>query len=461
MMEMNEERWTHPSVRCLIAKSRAADPLLEIARRARQLALEGMEDGWCGPPFDPFELAERRGIALDAREDVPDARLVLLADGQFRIEFNPMRDQARIRFSIAHELGHLLFVDADKRMRSCDGGTEFPERADDWQHDVLCNVAAAELQMPAGAFPEAEADDLSLPRLMDLRARFGVSTEALLRRAVKLTDQPAALFAGARLGDPEAGFRVDYVVGSRAWCPHLSAGALLPATSVLTRCSVVGHAADAHERWGDEDATMRVQAVGVPPYPGHRFPRVVGLLTPDAKHDRGRMLRYLFGDASDPDVEGPAIIAHITNDAAGRWDGRGFAQSLTRRHPAAAEDYANWAFAQGTPRLGAVHLTPGTPGVKVASLVAQAGSDDSRTRRHGLRWRALRDALETLAALAHENRASVHMPLIGTGQDGRPWATVRDLVTEELLTRDVAVTVYVSPQSTITREEPAQMALGL
>lgn len=35
--------------------------------------------------------------------------------------------------------------------------------------------------MPAGALPISEASDLDLVRLMSQRARFGLSTEALLR----------------------------------------------------------------------------------------------------------------------------------------------------------------------------------------------------------------------------------------------------------------------------------------
>ena len=35
------------------------------------------------------------------------------------------------------------------------------------------------------------------------------------------------------------------------------------------------------------------------------------------------------------------------------------------------------------------------------------------------------------------------MPPIGTGQGATPWPRVRDLILEEVVERDVAVTVYV------------------
>ena len=177
--------------------------------------LDALEEGWRGPPFDPFELAERAGVETVPREDLDDARLVAEPGEQPRIEFNPHRRPARVRFSVAHELGHLLFSDhaAQTRYRT-ESHTEHA-RPDDWQLEVLCNVAAAEILMPAGAFPAAYADDLSLPHLMDLRIKFGVSTEALLRRVVKLTERAVCLFAATRL--PDGGFRVDYTVPSHAF----------------------------------------------------------------------------------------------------------------------------------------------------------------------------------------------------------------------------------------------------
>ena len=243
-----------------------------IEHRARELTLQAMEEGWEGPPYDPFQLGDSLGIEIVARQDLDDARLVASAGGP-RIEFNPQRRPARIRFSVAHEIGHLLFDDYADRVRYRDLAER---RDDDWQLEILCNVAAAELLMPAGAFPMRESENLSLPHLLDQRARFGVSTEALLRRIVKLTDRPAALFAAARLdGSPE--FRVDYVIGSRAWQPRTRGGDILEAR-VLGRCTAVGFSDEATEPWSGED--VHVQAVGVPPYPGDSFPRLVGLLQP-------------------------------------------------------------------------------------------------------------------------------------------------------------------------------------
>ena len=321
-------------------------------------------------------------------------RLVSPPGEQPRIEFNPHRRAARVRFSVAHELGHLLFSDHGSQTRyRAESHTEHA-RSDDWQLEVLCNVAAAEILMPAGAFPYAQADDLSLPHLLGLRTEFGVSTEALLRRVIKLTERATCLFAATRL--PDGGFRIDYTVSSRAFDQRLPEGQTLDSETALAHCTAVGFSVDSIEHWPGIEGAVRVQAVGVPPYPGHRFPRVVGLLQPEAEADRRvQGVRIVGGDATRPIREGPTIIAHIVNDTAQRWGGHGFANALGRRMRAAREDYAAWAGDSAHRQLGAVHVTHVDEGLWVASMVAQVGYGASRRSR--LRLPALRDCFEALA----------------------------------------------------------------
>jgi O-acetyl-ADP-ribose deacetylase (regulator of RNase III) len=438
--------WTHPSVRRATgSRSAEGDPTAWVERKARDVALSALERGWEGPPYDPFELADLLEIETVARQDLDDARLVSV-DGKARIEFNPQRGPARIRFSIAHEIGHYLFDDYAERPRYRDISERRP---DDWQLEMLCNVAAAEFLMPAGAFPARDARDLSLSHLLDQRARFGVSTEALLRRVVKLTDQPASVFTAARLGVTD-GFRLDYVVGSRAWWPHFRSGYVIGADSVLSHCTAVGFADQAHEHWGDDDVI--VQAVGVPPYPGDTYPRVVGLLSP-AK-DVGEpipTLRYVRGDATEPRHDGPAIIAHVVNDRARSWGGRGFAVSLGARYSAARDAYTQWA-TKRRQQLGDVHVVEVNERLWIASLVAQAGYGDEPASRPRLRLSALRQSLDQLALSALEREATVHVPLIGTGQGGTPWPRVRDILLEELADRHVETIVYVLPDAVMPEE---------
>lgn len=449
---MSTISWTHPSVVRLLEGNVTDDPLVWVAQRARETALVAMEQGWLGPPYDSFQLADALGIEVVARQDLEDARLVAV-DGRPRIEFNPQRRPARIRFSIAHEIGHSLFDDYAQRTRYRDMDQR---RADDWQLEVLCNIAAAEFLMPPGALPVGAIEDLNVVRLLDQRSKLGVSTEALLRRVVRLTGRSVALFAAARVGDGPS-FRLDYVVPSRGWRSPVVAGDRIDDT-VLGACTAVGYSDARDEMWNDED--LHVQAVGVPPYPGDRFPRVVGLIQPAVdRSDPEEGIRYVRGDATKPRSDGPAIIAHVVNNQAQRWGGRGFARALMGRYPDARDAYSNWPSPER--RLGAVHVTPATTAVWIASIVAQAGYGPSDASKPRLRLRALSQALRTIAGEALRLHAGVHMPLIGTGQAGMAWPKIRDLVIDELVDRGVPVTVYVLPDAPMPEEVPAEGQLAL
>src|SRR5712692_5157612 len=207
---MTDITWTHPSVMRLLETGITDDPLSWVEGRSREVALVAMEQGWTGPPYDSFLLADALGIEVVARQDLDDARLVAV-EGRARIEFNPQRRAARVRFSVAHEIGHWLFDDYAQRTRYRDMDQR---RADDWQLEVLCNIAAAEFLMPPGALPIRVTEDLNVVSLLNQRSKPGVSTEALLRRVVRLTGRAVALFAAARV-EGSRNFRLDYVASSR------------------------------------------------------------------------------------------------------------------------------------------------------------------------------------------------------------------------------------------------------
>jgi O-acetyl-ADP-ribose deacetylase (regulator of RNase III) len=152
------------------------------------------------------------------------------------------------------------------------------------------------------------------------------------------------------------------------------------------------------------------------------------------------------------------IIAHVVNDQAQRWGGRGFAVALGDRYPEAKDAYAGRE--RRDLRLGSVHFADAEERLWIASLVAQQGYGESQRPR--LRLPALRSALESLADKAVELDATVHMPPIGTGQGAMPWPPVRDLILEEVANRGVSVTVYVLEDEPMPQdaEAPAQLTLA-
>lgn len=424
-------RWTHPSVRTL----KVSDPRAAVEALARELALGAIEAGWAGPPFDPLELAKMQRIEVVATDTVPDARLI--PGTRPRIEFNPNKPRARIRFSLAHEMAHTLFPDWKEAARSR-GGPESHAADDDWQLELLCNVAAAELLMPAGALPQSIGQDFT--ELMNLSKTFDVSPEAAFLRAARATPEPLAVFAAAS-EDPRSSsgsYRVDYVIPSPAMgSVGLQAGQSIEAGSVLSHCSAVGYTA----RGKLPGTDLEAQCVGLPPYPGHRFPRVLGLLS-HPRRGPGAVARLdeVIGDATAPRGGGTRILAFVVNDRTPRWGG-GFALAVKRLWPGIQREFVAAASAHPeTLRLGSVFISQLEPGIIGAALVAQHGYGPSARPR--LRYAALRKALDDLAATAQEMEASVHMPQIGAGEAGGRWEVIRGLVSETLVASGVPVSVY-------------------
>jgi len=441
--------WTNESV---LAFAGDRDPLNAIEEAARDVVFQAVEDGWNGPPFDPFELARLLGIEIVPKDELRDARTVPAGRGEVAIEYNPTRPRHRLRFSLAHEIAHTLFPDVATLARYRDNPAAGPP--DGWQLELLCNVAAAELLMPTDTLPLLRKGRLDIEELMELRADFGVSTEVLLRRATKLATHPVAMFAASR-SDASAArspFRVDYTVPSRAWAPAVESGMKRPPDSVLAECTAVGFTAKRLEDWSDELRGLAVEAVGTPPFPGERFPRVLGLLHPRQERAVANLVPVLVnGDATLPRGVGPRVIVHLVNDRTSNWGGA-FARALRARHPVAQEDFRAWANEDPSRlRLGAAFFSEVEDGLNVATIVAQHGY--GRSARPRIRYAAVREALVTVSRIASEEGASVHMPRIGAGQAGGRWALIREIIDETLTRHGIPVTVYVPPGQSI-REEP-------
>jgi O-acetyl-ADP-ribose deacetylase (regulator of RNase III) len=441
--------WTNPSVRALAGDR---DPVEVVTERARELVFQAIEGGWHGPPYDPFQLAELRQIPLVPREDLYDARIIS-REGRTQIEFNPTRPRGRVRFSVAHELAHTFFPDYQKAIRYRSRPEPAPD--DEWQLELLCNVAASELLMPIGSFTHLEDEPLMIERLMELRKKFDVSTEALLLRIVKLTERPSAVIAAARIdaSRTDSPFRLDYVAASRSWAPPLERGRRFAADSVLGECTAVGWSAKGAVTVGD--AELHVECVGIPPYPGEKLPRVVGLVLPAIASPPEHGITELLGDARSPRGDGPHLIVHLVNDKALSWAGA-FARGLKEKWPEAQSQFKEWAERENL-ALGKVHVAEVEPDTAVATMIAQRGYGASARPR--IRYAALRQALGQVAVLARERGASVHMPRIGAGQAGGDWSIIREMIDQELVQRGVDVTVYALPGTSLP--EPAQTRLAL
>jgi O-acetyl-ADP-ribose deacetylase (regulator of RNase III) len=463
--------WTDPSV---MKFAPDGDAIGAINTVVAELLLAAADAGALGMPTDPFQLAELMGIGLRPQFDVADARLVpdmgahsgpalaaplrqFVASGaDLVIEYNPTRPRGRLRYSVAHELVHALFPDAgqDVRNRTHTGAVKERTSDDSWQLELLCNIGAAELLMPSDAMRGLLDTDPDIDFLMSQRARFNVSTEALLRRLVHATDRPIAVAAFNRVSDSiDSGLRCEYVLGSRAWAGGIQRGDRFEAGSALSIPTAVGQTARGK---AGTDGEIAVQAVGIPPYPNRVFPRILALLEMSEEPPAGRTGLVEFRtadiaealDAAEGATSNPVYIAHVVNDSARQWGGHGVAALLARLVPDAAHAYREWASASGELALGGIHkaqVRVGSSAVTIVSLVAQQGYGPSMKPR--LSYVALAEALDSLAAEASRVSAVVHMPRIGAGQAGGRWDLVEATVERTLVASGVPVVIYTRPAS--------------
>lgn len=460
---VDSQSWTNGSV-LLLAGSE--DPLRVATELARTITAEASAAGLDGPPFDPFSLAELLGLSLRARADIADARIssdtigvrstphaplehFIRAPHALAIEYNPTRPRGRLRYNVAHEIAHALFPDVAEVVRHRTGAGAVPGYGDgdSWQLELLCNVVAAELLMPNHAVAGLVDIEPDIDFIMEHRRRFDVSTEALLRRLTTATSRSIALIAASRLRDSfSSPLAVEYVVGSGTFTPSVRRRSMIRPTGVLGECVAVGQTARGTEVI--DEVPLRVQAVGVPPYPGNTFPRVLALIEPDSlPGGMSSDLEYRSGDVSDVPVgDKPVLIAHVVTDSARAWSRRGVAAALTSRFSAAARAFHAWAVAPTNLALGNVHIVNAEAShrqVTIASMVAQRGYGPGVSTR--LDYQALQTALAKVAGVATAAGAEVHLPRIGAGQARGRWDLIAQSIERSLIDSGLRVIIYTLP----------------
>jgi O-acetyl-ADP-ribose deacetylase (regulator of RNase III) len=321
-------------------------------------------------------------------------------------------------------------------------------KSDDWQLEVLCNVGAAEILMPVGSFKFDEIAPVSIDTVIALQRKFSVSTEAVLLRIAKLTGQQCFVFVAHREdADDSPHYRIDYAVSSRSWPLSLATGFRLPTSTIVAECTAIGFTAKEEENWGLNCGTLRVECLGIAPYPGHLYPRVVGIVRPLTETpDKFLTIGYLRGDATQPRGSGERIVVQVVNNKAITW-GKGFSVAVRREWPHAQKEFTEWILARRSEfKLGSVHYACLRDSLELASLVAQHGYGPSLFPR--IEYLALEECLSKLASHAKEARASVHMPRIGCGEAGGDWNIVSEIIDEQICRKGIEVTVYDLPEVT-------------
>ena len=432
-------RWTHPSVKRLAGD---ADPVQIVIQRARDLVLEATDKGWKGPPFDPVLLAAHLGIALLPCNDIEDARVVPQKGTNVKIEYNPNRPRHRIKYSIAHDLAHTLFPDCAEAVRNRLKRDEIV--GNEWQLEMLCNIAAAELLMPFGVFPRLDGDNLNINFLIELGKEYEVSNEAVFMRAVKLTSYPCIMFS-TRFDESSQSYSLEYGIPSKSWGQPVPRGLSFTRDSVIGECIAIGHTGIGDATWTEVRGKLKVECVGIPPYPGTRLPRVLGIARQAQSHGASKsQITELKGDATTPRGKGYRLIAHVVNDKTPRWGG-GFALAVRKKWEHVQDDFVGWTNESSSNlSLGNIRFCEVDANLGIVHMISQHGYRPSSTPT--IRYQALSQCLNKLSdILVSKNLQEVHMPRVGCGQAGGDWRIVKQLIEECLCERHISITIYDLP----------------
>jgi len=154
------------------------------------------------PPIDPVAVAERFGAVVAIRPESLDAdNRSSLHHGRLTVKNErwlietPVRLKAeRRRFSVAHEVGHILLFDA---VADDPALVQELRSASVWKRiERLCNICAAHLLMPTSTFRAAV--DGALPPTQEsvesLALQFHVSLEAAARRIPEVHPEWSLIF---------------------------------------------------------------------------------------------------------------------------------------------------------------------------------------------------------------------------------------------------------------------------
>ncbi|MGB7438579.1 MAG: ImmA/IrrE family metallo-endopeptidase, partial [Candidatus Acidiferrum sp.] len=180
------------------------------------------------------ELARKLGVDRILQQKLPyEGALFRLADGELVIKLNSESSFARKRFTLAHEIAHLLLNTVPAFRSTC--------RADA-ALERTCDLIAAELLMPA-----VEATDFvrglgspSPEKLRDIASRYAVSVQVA---ALRVRDDLKLWNCSIGMWEPSPKVRTLWFAGGRRW------GNVQPDPSCLALALASHHAVQTSDLW--------------------------------------------------------------------------------------------------------------------------------------------------------------------------------------------------------------------
>lgn len=433
--------WLNSSVKKLIATYSESNPQKIIRDLSRELVLKAFNLGWSGPPYNPIELAKLLKIEVTPNEEIGDARIIPVGSEKLKIQYNPFQKEARINFSIAHEIGHTFFPDCGDKIRNREEVSE----GDLWELEFLCNIAASEILLPYAAFSEdANSKELSLNSLLEISNKYKASLESVFLRFCEVVDNPCAIMIATFQDDKQTKLKVDYFKSSHSLNLPAIGNYIIPKTSKAYECLNAGWTSHANEKWeilGNNSFT--IYSIGLPPLKKHKQPRVGLFLVPMelSKYTENK-LYTIFGDATKPRGYGNKIIVQLLNTSGGM--GFGFGKSMGTKWPASKQTVLRWKEDKKNYKLGSCKLTKLNEDTYVFQMIAQEGLFE----KNGvipLKYDVLSNCLKKLSIVSIDLSASIHMPQIGAGQAKGDWNIIQGMIHDELVVKGILTSIYILP----------------
>lgn len=146
-------------------------------------------------------------------------------------------------------------------------------------------------------------------------------------------------------------------------------------------------------------------------------------------------IKYIKGDATNPQGEGNKLIAHICNNKQ-RW-GAGFVLALSKKWKAPELLYKTMSV--DNLKLGSVRYIFVEEGIAVANMIAQHDTKPDESGQAPIRYDALETALLKVSVFCEDLGYTLHMPKIGSGLAGGDWTVIEKIIEDNV---QVPVTVY-------------------
>jgi len=156
-------------------------------------------------------------------------------------------------------------------------------------------------------------------------------------------------------------------------------------------------------------------------------------------------IKYLIGDATEPQGEGFKVVVHICNSIGG-W-GAGFVMALSKKWKQPEKKYREWYAKKkssiGRPfGLGEIDLVKVENDIIICNLIGQEDIA-SRANVPPIRYDAVEKGLEALSNILQKHKgSSVHGPRFGSGLAGGTWDKIEAIIIKTLIEKGISVTIY-------------------